>query len=69
MKLLDEGVSKESVDDPKIKGLMELLYFKGVRSLNYVLEHASIRRRFSGSYNVVKENPKNSFSYFSVNVM
>lgn len=69
MKLLDEGNSKESIEDPKIKALMELLYFKGVRSLNYVLEHASIRRRFTGSYNVVKENPKNSFSYFSVNLV
>lgn len=68
-KLLDEGNTKEFVEDPLLKTLMEQLYYKGIRKPSHMLEHASIRRRYSHSYNVVKEAVKTSMLLFGVNLV
>lgn len=67
--LLEEGNTKEMVDDPLLKQLMDQLYYKGVKKASYLLEHASIRRRFTDSYNLIKEIPKSAMVLFSVNLM
>lgn len=67
--MLDEGNTKENVEEPHMKKLMEQLYFKGTKTSSFVLEHASIRRRFTSSYNIVKEILKSSLILFSVNLM
>jgi hypothetical protein len=55
---LDEGNTKESVNDPKMKEIMEQLYYKGIKRPSFLLEHASIRRKYSASYHVIKESSK-----------
>lgn len=68
-KLLDEGNTKENVDNPTLKALMEQLYFKGVKRPSFLLEHASIRRKYTSSFNVAREELKSSMIMFSVNLV